>query len=354
MELTVAVAIIAVVFAAIMPLFAGIRNTADTQWANLEMIQNARILNEQLCRCLAGAVRVTEMSTGTNDDGYIQFEAANGTAYRCARGAGGHIEFGPVGDPGELAGPVEYLRFLCYDANDLSHPARTPDTVRLVTWEARLHSLGSRAGDRTVRGACHLRVAAGAGTRAQIQATYDFATGLPGVDRRACADSGKPQVPDVPDVPADPYEAADYDAVKADDGQFQVVETSDQADFARVRLTFEIAEDERNVETIAARWNGRGVNSHSARTDGAALHIWNYRAGCYELLEVSPDTDVEITLAGAKTSGAANYVGGAGGRTVVLLIVSNDRQTGQDANTLFTDYGAVDVTSSVGGAVVAP
>ena len=55
-ELTVAVAIIATVFAAVMPLFAGIRNSAETRWANLEMIQNARVLNEQLCRYLAGAV----------------------------------------------------------------------------------------------------------------------------------------------------------------------------------------------------------------------------------------------------------------------------------------------------------
>ena len=165
-ELTVAVAVIATVFAAVMPLFAGVRNSADASWANLEMIQNARVLNEQLGRCLAGAVRVIEVSTPTNDDGSIQFEAANGTAYRCALGAGGRIEFGPVGDTAELVGPVESLRFICYDANDLSRPARTPDGIRLVTWEARLHSMGSLARDRIVRGAACLRVDRRCGRRA--------------------------------------------------------------------------------------------------------------------------------------------------------------------------------------------
>lgn len=157
-ELTVAVAIIATVFAAVMPLFAGVRNSAETRWANLEMVQNARVLNEQLCRYLAGASRIVDAGAAANDDGYIQFEAANGTAYRCALGAGGYIEFGPVGDLDELVGPVEYLRFVCYDANDLSHPVRTPEGARLVTWEAGLHSVGRLARDRIVRGACCLRV----------------------------------------------------------------------------------------------------------------------------------------------------------------------------------------------------
>lgn len=353
-ELTVAVAIVATVFAAVMPLFAGVRNSADTRWANLEMIQNARILNEQLCRCLAGAWRITDMSTGTNDDGYIQFEVAGGTAYRCALGPGGRIEFGPVGDPDELVGPVEYLRFICYDANDLIHPARTPDGVRLVTWETRLHSAGRLARGRVVRGACCLRVAAGAGTGGQIHAIYDFATGRPGVDRFAFTDSGTPPVPERPDLVANPYGIADYDAVEAHDGQFHVMESSDEGDFARVRLTFEIAEKEQDLEAIAALWNGRGVNAHSSGADGASLHIWNYRARCYELLEASPDTDAEIALAGSRSSNAANYVGGAGGRTIVLLIVSNDRKAGNDANALFTDCVRVDVTASAGGAIVAP
>jgi hypothetical protein len=157
-ELTVAVAIIATVFAAIMPLFAGVRNSAESRWAHLEMVQNARVLNEQLCRHLAAARRVTAAGADTSNDGYIQFEAADGVSYRCALGAAGDVEFGPVGDLSELVGPVDYLRFVCYDGSDLDHPAPTLDGVRLVTWEAGLRSTGPRTRDKIIRGACCLRV----------------------------------------------------------------------------------------------------------------------------------------------------------------------------------------------------
>jgi hypothetical protein len=173
-ELTVAVAIMAVVFAAIMPLFAGIRNSADSRWAHLEMVQTARVLNEQLCRHLAAARRITAASAGTSDEGYIQFEAADGVTYRCALTAGGDVEFGPVGDLSALVGPVDYLRFVCYDGNDLAQPAPTPEGARLVTWEAGLRSAGVMARDKILRGACYLRAAVGGDTETTDDARNDI------------------------------------------------------------------------------------------------------------------------------------------------------------------------------------
>jgi len=86
-------------------------------------------------------------------------------------GARGYVEFGPVGDrhgPGAsrrderrlgiLAGPVEYLRFACYDEWDFQRPLETPAGVRLVTWEAGLKSTGRLAPGKVVTGACCLRV----------------------------------------------------------------------------------------------------------------------------------------------------------------------------------------------------
>lgn len=162
-ELTVTVAIVATVFAAILPLFAGVRNSADVQWANLEMVQNGRVLNDQLGRCLVGAKRVVTVGSSTGSDGYIEFEAADGAIYRCELGTGGYVEFGPVGDLSELVGPVKFLRFACYDGKDLSHPAQRPDAIRLVTWEVGLRSGGTLMHDKIVRGACYLRVAVQAG-----------------------------------------------------------------------------------------------------------------------------------------------------------------------------------------------
>ena len=156
-ELTVATAIMAVIFAAVMPVFVGIRSSAEARWAGLETVQNARVLNEQLCRCLSQARRVVAIGASTKGDGSIEFEAQDGTVYRCAVGTRGYIEFGPVGTLQELAGPVEYLRFTCYSDADFDTPVRTPDEARLVTWEAGLKSAGQLPRSKAVTGACCLR-----------------------------------------------------------------------------------------------------------------------------------------------------------------------------------------------------
>ncbi len=147
-----ATAIMAVIFTAILPLFAGIRHSAEARWASLEIVQNARVLNEELCRYLAQARRVVAVSPSAEDHGFIEFEAPDATIYRCAVGTRGYIEFGPVELLQELAGPVEYLRFVCYGAADLDAPVRTPDEARLVTWEAGLSSAGDRAQPKRSRG----------------------------------------------------------------------------------------------------------------------------------------------------------------------------------------------------------
>lgn len=171
MELTVATAIMATIFAATMPLFVGIRHSTDTRWTHLEMLQNARVLNEHLGRYLAQATSIVAVSASTDRAGYIECEMEDGVVYRCAMGTRGYVEFGPVGDrhaPGEyprdgrrlsiLAGPVEYLRFACYDSRDFHRPLETPAGARLVTWEAGLKSTGRLALGNVVTGACCLRV----------------------------------------------------------------------------------------------------------------------------------------------------------------------------------------------------
>ena len=170
-ELTVAVAILSTVFAVLMPLFAGIRNSTDARWAGLEMVQNARVLNEHLCRHLAQARRVRAVSAGTEDRGWCELEAGDGVVYRYAVRDDDWIEFGPVddlterGNPtrepshlGILAGPVEYRRFVCYNGEDLSNPTRDTDSIHLVTWEAGLRSIGRLTQGRAVMGACCLRL----------------------------------------------------------------------------------------------------------------------------------------------------------------------------------------------------
>lgn len=353
-ELTVAVAIMATVFAAIMPLFAGIRNSADTQWANLEMVQDARVLNEQLSRDLAGARRVVAVSSSSSNDGYIEFEAADGGIYRCGLGANGRVECGPVGDPSELVGPVDSLRFVCYDGNDLSNSTQTPEAIRLVTWEAGLRSTGSLAHDKTVLGACYLRVAASAGSEEEGTETYDFTTGQPGVNCFAFADQGESQVPDEPGIPAQAIEGDQYNSLAADDQQSHVLAVSDESQYAQLRVTFQIEQDPRDLLGLIVTWSGSGVNADSSRTDGATVFLWNHDSSRYEQIQASPNTDLEITLAGSGSAVPNAYVGGAGDRTVTLLVVSNDKKTVQQPDTLFTNYVKVDVVVSPRSVAVVP
>lgn len=355
-ELTVAVAIVAVVFAAVMPLFAGVRNSADARWANLEMVQTARVLNEQLCRHLAAAHCVTAVSEQTSDEGHLQFEAADGTSYRCFLGADGWVRFGPADNPGELVGPVDALRFVCYDGDDLTHPAAVPGATRLVTWEARLRSSGSMTRGQIVRGACCLRIAAQgrADEPGETVVTYDFATSEPGVNSFAFAEEGKPQIPDALSVPTLVVESDQYDLISADDGKSHVLAVSHGAEYAQVRLVFEIEQTPAEVSSIVATWKGRGVNAHGASDDGAALYIWNHASRSYELLQKSANTETEITLTGSCKEPASGYMGGAKGKTVTVLVVSNDKKRGNRENTLYTNYAKIDVTISPGASAFAP
>ncbi|MGE5296948.1 MAG: hypothetical protein ACM3VT_19165 [Solirubrobacterales bacterium] len=354
-ELTVAVAVMAVVFAAIMPLFAGMRNSADARWASLEMVQNARVLNEQLCRYLAAAKRITAVSAESSDSGTIEFEAADGTSYRCALETDGRVVFGPIGELSELAGPVSSLRFVCYDGNDLIDATTTPEEVRLVTWQARLQSEGTLTHDKTLSGTCYLRVAGtnGADETGPV-VTYDFATRTPGTDCFAFADEGKPQVPDTPTTPDQLIESDLYAAMAVDDARSHALKAFSDADWAQVRVMFQIEQEPAHVARITATWIGTGVNGHSFSMDGAALYLWNYRSSQYELIQISPNTEAEVTLRGSGAAAASQYLGGAGGKTVVLLVVSNEKMLGNKRDMLSTDYVKIDVTTAGGAEAFAP
>lgn len=351
-ELTVAMAILAVVFVAVMPVFAAIRNHADAAGADAEMVQNARILNEQLYRHLAQAKRITAMSGSTESDGHIEFEAADGAVRRCQLGASGCVEFGPVGDLCELAGPVESLKFTCYDGNDSAVQTDVAEHVRLVTWEARLDSAATLAQDRTIRGACYLRVGTSTGS-GETGATYDFATGRQGIDCFAFSGEGKPQVPAGMLTPARQLTSAQYNVIKVQDGNFYVVSVSSNSNYAQIRFIFQIAEDRARVSQITATWRGKGVNADHLRTDGASLYVWNYTTAAYELLQTSSGTDAVVALTGTRTVAPSRYIDPTGLKMITLLVVSNDEKTSGSNNRLHTDYVCLDVTAS-GSAGILP
>ena len=161
-EMIIALAMMGIVFAAIMPLFGQIRNSWDSKQAAAETLQNGRILVDHLNRTLSKAVRITAVSNSSQTNGYIEFEDndANNLRYD-VNGTTDYVEFGYVGELYDLAGPVNKLQFTCYDANDLDTAldVSTADIndIRFVKVETTLTNSRSASQNKTLFASAYLR-----------------------------------------------------------------------------------------------------------------------------------------------------------------------------------------------------
>ena len=81
LETIMAMVILAVVFAAVLPQFRNIQNSWASKQANAEALQNGRILLDHLHRNLSKAFSVTAVSNPSEVNGYIEFEANDGNTY---------------------------------------------------------------------------------------------------------------------------------------------------------------------------------------------------------------------------------------------------------------------------------
>ena len=144
MEMVIALSIMTVIFAAILPLFGQIRSGWDSQQAAAETLQNGRILIDHLNRNLTKAVKVTAVSNSLVTDGYIEFEDNDANTFRYdVNSASSYVEFGPVDNLSDLAGPASQLKFTCYDPCDLDTPITDVNSIRFVKVETELtNSLG--------------------------------------------------------------------------------------------------------------------------------------------------------------------------------------------------------------------
>ena len=97
MELVIAMAMIGIIFAAILPQFALIRNSWDVKEGTAEAIQNGRVLMDHMNRNLSKAVRITAVSASTDTDGYIEFEDNDGNTMRYDIAGNNYVEYGVVG-----------------------------------------------------------------------------------------------------------------------------------------------------------------------------------------------------------------------------------------------------------------
>jgi len=155
-EMVVSLAIMAIIFATILPLFSNLQKNWRSKQTTSEILQNGRIFIDHISRNLVKAVTITAVSGPSVTQGYIQFEDNDGNSLGYGIGAG-YVEFGPVGTAARLAGPVSELRFTCYDANNFVVPCSEPNAVRFVQATAVLADPYEIIQDKTFTTSVYLR-----------------------------------------------------------------------------------------------------------------------------------------------------------------------------------------------------
>ena len=162
MEIIIALAIITIIFAAVLPQFRVIYNSWDSRQANTEVLQNGRVLIDHINRNLSKAVRITAVSESTETNGFIEFQDNDSNSFRYdINTTSNYVEFGLVGDLSDLAGPVSSLTFTCYDACDLDTPLdiATADVndIRFVNVQTTLPNPAALGQDKTFTASAYLR-----------------------------------------------------------------------------------------------------------------------------------------------------------------------------------------------------
>ncbi len=156
-EMVIAMAVMAVVFTAMVPVLAGVRNHWDTWQANGEIVQNARVLADHLHRTLASAARITDVSPPWQDHGFVEFTVRDGTVCRYDLGPNGYVRFGPTGEAGELAGPVRRFCLACYDGEDFTTATVEASSIRFVTVETTFANPARLGRDKTFATRVYIR-----------------------------------------------------------------------------------------------------------------------------------------------------------------------------------------------------
>ena len=89
MELVIAVAMITLIFAAIVPQFAIMSGSWDPKQGAAEAIQNGRVLMDHVSRNLSKAKQITAVAASS-----IDFNDCNGVTWRYSIGANSYVQFG--------------------------------------------------------------------------------------------------------------------------------------------------------------------------------------------------------------------------------------------------------------------
>jgi len=159
LELVLAMVMVTIIFAAVLPQFAMMGHSWDIKEGSAEALQNGRVLMDHISRNLSEAVRITAVSEADDSGGYIEFEDNDGNIMRYQLNDN-YVEYGPVGDLSDLAGIVISLTFTCYDACDLDNPVESVadlNNIRAVKVEAVFINSASMGQDKNFTTMIYLR-----------------------------------------------------------------------------------------------------------------------------------------------------------------------------------------------------
>ncbi len=121
-EMVIALAIMVVVMAVLLPQITAINKGWDSRIQSSEVLQNGRVLTSHINHNLRTAIRIIDVSESGAANGFIVFKANDKKTYRYEVSAGNMVQFGLVGSLSDLAGPVSNFQLTCYDAYDLDTP----------------------------------------------------------------------------------------------------------------------------------------------------------------------------------------------------------------------------------------
>jgi type II secretory pathway pseudopilin PulG len=156
-EMLVAMAILVIVMAAIVPQIRAIRGSWDSKAKNVEAIHNGRVLVDHITSQLSQATQIAAVSDSNETNGYIEFLNNDGNTMRYEIDASNYVVYGPVGSLSELAGPVSQLAFTCYDACDLDTPITDVNLIRTVKVQTTMTNSAAMGRDQMFSGQAYLR-----------------------------------------------------------------------------------------------------------------------------------------------------------------------------------------------------
>jgi hypothetical protein len=164
------------------PQIRAIQNSWSSKRKTVEAIQNGRVLMDHITFNLTQANKITTVSDFSQTSGYIEFEDNDGNTMRYEVGAGNLVQFGPVGNLSELAGPVSQLQFSCYDACDLDTAITDVNQIRSVKVQSTFTNAAALGRDQSFIAQAYLRTnalgAAAAGTVMEEPGSeFEFDTG---------------------------------------------------------------------------------------------------------------------------------------------------------------------------------